>query len=72
MNEAFTLFGAAPVQTGPGVWGVFGVSGGGTVTRPVENISFVLREETQGLVLEATLELPWVQQKHTEPAGTCS
>lgn len=54
----YTLLGAAVVGAGSCVRCVLGVSRGSTVAGPVELIRLVLREQTQGLVLEATLELP--------------
>lgn len=54
-----TLLGAAVVCTGPRVGCVLRVPRGGAVAGPVELVRLVLREQTQGLVLEATLELPW-------------
>ena len=45
------------VRAGPGVGRVFGVSGGGAVSRPIKMLRFVLREQAQRIVLEATVEL---------------
>lgn len=53
-----TLLGATMVGTGSRVRCVLGVSCSGTVAGPVELVCLVLREQTHGLVLEATLELP--------------
>jgi len=61
-----TLLRAVVVGARPGVRGVLGVSSVGAVMSPVELVRLVLREETQGLVLEATLELPYTHTTHTQ------
>lgn len=53
-----TLLGASVVRAWSRVWRIFGVSCGSTVACPVEHVIFVLREQTQCLILETTLELP--------------
>lgn len=62
-----TLLGATVVSAGPRVGCVLGVPCRGAVAGPVELIRLVLREQTQGLVLEATLKLPWT---HTHRPGS--
>lgn len=67
----YTLFGAAVIGAWSRVRCILGVPRGSTVAGPVELVGLVLREQTQGLVLEATLELPWTcanthTQTHTD------
>lgn len=52
-----TLFRAIVVRTGPSVGGIFSVSRGSAVTRPVKLVCFVLSEQTYRLFFKTTLEL---------------
>lgn len=63
---ALTLLGAGAVGVGPGVGGVFGVSGGGALLGPVEVVRVVLREEADVAVLKAAVELSCQPSKRAE------
>lgn len=56
---ARTLLGAAAVTTRARVWCILGVTGGGTVSRPVKIVILVLCEHADGLLLKAAVELSW-------------